>query len=360
MARPSKGTRLEQYNGIFYIVWSEPVVGVDGKKTSRTKRRSTGTGNRQEAEETLAGFILHKDKQAEPGDTPLSFILADYWDEHGQHLHSKERTGIAIRHLGDFFGSTPVSGLSRKKTDEYGAARRAGRIGRRASDGTLRRELGILVAAMNHAVREGRLAVKDVPYVHLPSEPAAKDRWLTENEANELREACGGNARIRLFIEIGLATGARKRAIEDLTWFQVDIKRGIIDFNPPGRVQTKKRRPRVPISNELMPFIEAAKREAKNEYVLGERGSVRTAFTAAVRRAGLKKVTPHTLRHTLATWMAQAGRSFYEIGAVLGDTPSTVERKYSHHSPSYLRNAVNFRKETGHENEHHRQAQEKD
>jgi hypothetical protein len=38
----------------------------------------------------------------------------------------------------------------------------------------------------------------------------------------------------------------RRSAILDLTWKQVALVAGRIDFNPPGRVQTRKQRPIIP------------------------------------------------------------------------------------------------------------------
>jgi Phage integrase family len=47
--------------------------------------------------------------------------------------------------------------------------------------------------------------------------------------------------------------------------------------------------------------------------------SVKTAFQSAVRLANLPgKVTPHTLRHTAATWLMQAGVDKWEAAGFLG------------------------------------------
>jgi len=51
-------------------------------------------------------------------------------------------------------------------------------------------------------------------------------------------------------------------------------------------------------------------------------------------------VTPHTLRHTAATWMAQAGVPMWVISKYLGHTSTrTTERIYAHHDPSFLMEA---------------------
>lgn len=345
MSRRNRGVYIEpRENGIYYLYWTEAHINGAGRKESRSRRRSTWTADRKEAEKVLAGFILEKDAAPAGGDALVVFILDDYYNEHVSKRPSADVADLAIKHLTKHAASCPISLISRKWCEDYAAKRRAGLVGRKSGNGTIRREMGVLVAALNHAAREKKIKKADIPHVFLPEEPPAKDVWLTFDEAEKLRNACV-TARTRLFVEVALATGARRRAIESLTWFQVDLERGLIQFNPDGRKQTKKRRPTVPISDALLPFLEAAHKAKTNEWVLGEPGSVRKGFEASVRRAGIRKhVTPHTLRHTLATWMAQAGKPFFEIAGVLGDIVSTVEKRYAHHNPHYLRDAVNFKR----------------
>lgn len=250
-----------------------------------------------------------------------------------EHIHTScvaiDRAEYAAKALVSGLGSIPVTELNRTLIASYGKERGV-------SPGTLRRELGVLIAAINHAVRERRLRADEAPYIPLPAEPAPKDRWMDRDEAERLLAAATG--RCLLFIQIGLHTAARKAAIEGLRWEQVDLTRRIIDFNPVGRKQTKKRRPVVPISDTLMQVLTQIDR--KTEWVLGHPGNIRKAFHTAAVKAGLADVTPHTLRHTWATWAAQRGVVLWEIAGVLGDTMVTVEKKYAHHHPDYLRSAI--------------------
>ncbi len=47
-------------------------------------------------------------------------------------------------------------------------------------------------------------------------------------------------------------------------------------------------------------------------------------------------VTPHTLRHTAATWQMQAGTDLFEASKFLGMTVRTLEKVYGHHRPDQL------------------------
>ena len=53
-------------------------------------------------------------------------------------------------------------------------------------------------------------------------------------------------------------TLARPEAILELKLFQVNLDDRLITLNPPGREQTKKRRPTLPITDTLFPWLENA------------------------------------------------------------------------------------------------------
>ena len=53
-----------------------------------------------------------------------------------------------------------------------------------------------------------------------------------------------------------------------------------------------------------------------------------------------RPVSPHTLRHTAATWLMQRGVSIWQAAGYLGMSPETLDRVYGHHSPDYLKGAA--------------------
>jgi integrase len=56
------------------------------------------------------------------------------------------------------------------------------------------------------------------------------------------------------------------------------------------------------------------------------------AFARAVEEAGIgPDVTPHTLRHTAASWGMQNGADHGELADYLGMTVETLRRVYGHH-----------------------------
>jgi Phage integrase family len=53
-------------------------------------------------------------------------------------------------------------------------------------------------------------------------------------------------------------------------------------------------------------------------------------------------VTPHTLRHTAATWLMRAGVDKWEAAGFLGMSVEMLDRVYGHHHPDHLRTAAHF------------------
>lgn len=315
----------------YQIYWSE---------SRKPRFRPTGTDDLAEAQIVLASFILDQTAPVKrnPDEMLVADVLDDYAREHAGKLPSKNLVDIHLKHLKGYFGSSLVSLLSRQSIGEYIAYRGK-------SDGTLKRELSTLKASLNHAYKEGRLS--SVPHIPLPSQPPPKERWLSRNEVALILEKCGKtkkSAHLRLFIQIALHTGQRKRAILELQWFQVDFENRVIHFNPPGRKQTAKKRVSVPINAELYKILQKARKDAKSEWVVGFLGKktfdVRRAFTRLCDKCGLGKVTPHALRHTAGTWMAQAGVDMIIISGILGHSYSRTTELYIKHSPDHLRSGV--------------------
>lgn len=337
MPRRNSGARLRylEKRRCFYIVWTEG---------GRSRERSTGTADRRLAETALADFLHIRTRDAGPRDPAeilVTDVLADYTEEQGPHTDAPWRIAAAVKAMVPFWQGKTVGGINRESCRNYATARKR-------SPGTVRRELGVLRAAVNHAHRSGRLT--RVVAVDLPESPQARDRFLTKVEAAALLRAALREPRVRLhlplFIVLGLFTGQRKEAILSLRWSQVDLDAGRLDFNAPGARRSNKRRARQPIPRKLLGHLRRArKRGADLGFVVHENGrrlkDIKRGFASACTRAGLgDDVTPHVLRHTCATWLMQRGVDIWEAAGYLNMTVETLQRVYGHHHPNYLKGAA--------------------
>lgn len=350
MPRPNTGPRLTWLDRrqSFYITWYEQ---------GRQRLKATGHSDRQLAEEALAEHIgaSHRgpDGPSDPARLRIADVLTLYADGHAPNAADPQRIAYAIKALAPFWGESMVGDITKATCARYGKERGK-------APATIRRELSTLKAAINYAVGEGYLT-RTVP-VELPDKPAGKERWLTHSEAARLlRASRTGRSDVRLylplFILIALYTGARKEAILSLRWPQVDLENRRINFAKPGVRKTTKGRARIPIPDRLMPFLRyARKRGSDTGFVIHDKGApikdIGGAWTGtknadgkdvqpgsfgnACKRAGLKDVSPHTLRHTCGTWMAQRGTDLWQIAGWLGQSLATTTELYAHHHADYM------------------------
>jgi integrase len=335
MSRRNQGPRLRWLakRQCFYITWTE---------RGRSRERSTGTADREQAEIKFADWMQLRKRRSGPSDPSavlVTDILNDYQRERGPKVHAPGRIAYAVLALTDFYEGNSVADVTPETCSRYGEKR-----GRSA--GTVRRELGVLRAAINHAYKNC-VITRRVP-VELPDRPEPRDRWLARDEAARLiRAARTPQARLYmpLFILLGLYTGRRKEAILSLRWHQVNLEAQTINFEIAGRRRTNKKRGTIKIPPRLLPHLRRARRRGTELgfvlHINGEHiGDIKKGFAAACERAGIEGVSPHTLRHTAATWLMQAGTAPWQAAGFLSMSIQTLLRVYGHHHPDFQREAA--------------------
>ena len=351
----------------WYIQWIE---------NGRSQRISTRTRDREEADRLRAAFAVEK-AIPPPADAAVDSLLDFYLEGKGPDLADKARQALCADHLKRFFGATLAGAAGPAAQDRYVAHRRRAGV----TDETIRRELSVLSAAFHYNFRRERIE-RVPPMVTLAKSPP-KERYLTRDEvALILRhfrtgylppdrlaayaaeraqlQAARKNRRrkpapyisarlphLALFVRIALYTAARSGVILTLTWDRVDFKRRLIHFPVPGQMRTNKRAAVVPMSAALAGALARAKRRAKakpTDPVIQWRGEsverIARAFGRHMDWLGFDDVTPHTLRHTAATWAAQKGVSLFLVGGMLGQSVVSTTERYAKHNPEALRTAT--------------------
>lgn len=270
-------------------------------------------------------------------------VLARYAEDKGTGMQAPATLAYSIAALTPFWGDLTCDAVKGSTCRRYAKDR-----GRAA--GTIRRELGVLQAALNHAHGEG-LLVHPLK-VELPESGAVRDRWLTRSEAARLLFHAAPH--VRRFIVLSLYTGRRASALLELTWTRVDMDAGVIRFRDAGERETNKRRGRARMPRQLRAHVSRwhdhhvslpPSVRSSDTHVIMFRGarvaSIKTGIHRAAERAGLDGVTPHVLKHTAITWAVMSGHADVEEWAEYFDTsPETIRRHYWHHSPRHQARAV--------------------
>jgi len=369
MPRQSKGARL----------WLRPVRRKGGRLIARAvwiivdgkKHIATGCLKHEarQAEKRLADYIAAKyrpSRQARDIDQiDLADVLSIYLDDCGPRMADQPKLERAIGRLNAYWGGNALSAVTAAECRAYAHSR--------GKTGGTRTDLEILRAAINHHAKENLHC--GTVRVTLPPKGPPRDRWLTRPEAAKLIWACWryreqqtahrGQQKGQLittdkrplrhlarFILIGLYTGTRASAIASASPYRdighsfVDLDHGIYYRLAIGRRATNKRQSPAPIPPRLLAHMRRwVRRGIVTSHFVEWQGapvkSVKTGFRHAVKLAGLwGKVTPHTLRHTAATWLMQRGVPIWQAAGYLGMSAQMIERTYGHHHPNYMRGAA--------------------
>lgn len=346
MPRKAAGARLYQRpdNGLWVI------------RDTGCPDRSTGTRDRRDAEKALAAYIGGKGRVTgtrHPDRFPVTEALAIYGREKEATWAAPERIGFAIDALLTFWSGLNIADVKGETCRRYSKSRvRSFKDGttQPIADGTVRRELNVLQAAINYCAKEGYVTA--TAFVTLPEMPPAKDRWLTRDEVARLIWAAYRSPKgkhLARFILIAIYTGTRKDAILRLGFMRntaggwIDTEQGMLYRRGTEERQTSKRRPPMKLPRRLAAHLsrwQAAGDIWPVNYQGQRVGDIKTAFAAATRRAGLDDVTPHSLKHTAITWAMQKGMSVDDAAIYFGTSRETIMRVYWHHSPDFQKNAV--------------------
>jgi integrase len=328
---------------------------------------------RCEAEIKLAQYIVQTRRPEFSDGDPYQISVADvliYYNEgHGDKIARPDGLASELDKLGAFFADKKVSDITETTCDSYVRwrtsqtdARATKNPGRRIAVSTARRELVTLSAAVGWAYRHQKIARPII--VYLPKVAERRDRYLTRSEiARLLLGALGFDLRtgkrnrfrinyyVARFILIAYETATRHETILQLQWFPnttggwVDLERAILYRRPEDAIETNKKRTPVPISQRLLVHLKRWRRLSV-QYIIerdgeGMSGHLRRSWAGARELAGLdKSVTPHVLRHSLATHLLQRGVSTWDVAGILGTSEAVIRKTYGHHCVEHLRQAL--------------------
>lgn len=188
-----------------------------------------------------------------------------------------------------------------------------------------------------------------VPEVEWLKAPRGDFDFLDFAEAERLVKAADGEW--RTMILLGLRTGMRQGEMLGLRWQDVDLVAGRITVKQNyvrGEIGTPKSgKPReIPLSDDLRAALKSH-RHLRGEYVfcrmdgkLLTKGECKHPLWTACKRAGLRLIGWHVLRHTFASHLVMRGAPLKAVQELLGHSTIQMTMRYAHLGPEIVRDAV--------------------
>jgi integrase/recombinase XerC len=206
---------------------------------------------------------------------------------------------------------------------------------RRLDPTSVARKLAALRSWLRFLVRRGVLARNPAADIRAPRAGRKLAGFLPVDEAKALLDSGETSVRDRAILEMLYATGLRVSELSGLDLDDVDRGEGTV------RVLGKGRKERVvPFGAKAASALDAyleARGSARGPLFTGRQGrrlGVRSLFDVVRRRAraaGLtRRVSPHTLRHSFATHLLDAGADLRAIQELLGHSRLSTTQRYTH------------------------------
>jgi integrase/recombinase XerC len=207
---------------------------------------------------------------------------------------------------------------------------------RRLSGVTRARKLAALREWFRYLEGEGLVAKNPTVGVETPKKERGSRTALRSDEYSKLLSLAGANPRDYAILQVFLQTGIRVGELCALTRDDVDLEQRLLRVVGKGQktrtIELEKRGIQA-IKSYLAVRPESLHAELFLNYQgqpLSERG-VRKMVAKYLKASGItKKISPHSLRHTFATYKAERGVSPYVLREWLGHARLDTTQIYVH------------------------------
>lgn len=360
MAKKPKLPKLPKYlywqKGSPFIWYGFTIRGVRFRDSTETndpklaQDRLTFERNKQ----LTSDYIKHENTLA------LTKAFADYWMERARFNKSSPSIKAHIEHMLNYYGEhRALHSIGQAEKAAYVAHCRTerfvreyyhptlkkmvkGKTAKPVSNATINRRIATFQGMHREAWETWGVKVQPINFKRLKLQEAdIVNNTLIDSEAQRFLDAASPH--LRDFIMIGLYTGLRKGNILSLRGNQIDMERREITVRAKSRKQEGKVHT-VPIVDELAHYILAGGLH-KRDHVITFEGKpvkdIRSAWAGALKRAKVKKIRRHDLRHTCGTWLRKRTKDMKLVKEWLGHADYKTTDRYAHMDMDDMRETAN-------------------
>jgi len=270
-------------------------------------------------------------------------FMATYSENNNKPSEVASKQTILKHHLRPSFGRRRLDAIQQREIETYKSAR----LKKGLSPKTVNNHLTVLRRIVTLAAEWGIIA--HAPQFKWLKVPEAEFDFLTFEEAGRLEQAAEGEW--ATMVVLGLGTGMRQGELLALRWEDVDlvagrlvvrraVARGIIGTPKSGKSRE------IPLNDKVLRVLKAH-RHLRGELVFCDgdghmlsKGACKWPLRRACRRAGLRRIGWHVLRHSFASHLVMRGAPLKAVQEMLGHSTIEMTMRYSHLSPDVRRDAV--------------------
>lgn len=336
---------VTRYRGSYYV---DVYVDVPSQGVRRIRRRSpiqTRKGSEVYERELIEAALSTSTPSREErslADFAVEF-LKSYCAANNKYATLEAKESILRVHLIPELGTLLLGEVNAHVIEGY----KAKKLAEELSPKTVNNHLTVLRKLLSVALEWGLIDL--VPPVKWLKVPPQKFDFLSFEEAERLVNAA--DREWRTAILVGLRTGLRLGEIMGLRWEDMDLVTGRLVVNRTvsrGRVGSPKngRTREVPLGLDVFRSLKEH-RHLKGDVVfpgpggrLLHRNETKHPLWRACRRAGLRSIGWHVLRHSFASHLVMRGAPIRGVQELLGHSTIEMTMRYAHLSPNVTRELV--------------------
>jgi integrase len=289
--------------------------------------QSTGTSNFRQAQKIEQHFReelnLRRHHLVEPRPemtvTELWILFLADGDCKAWH---KDRMKVLL----PYFGAMPIGRIHKSMATDY---RRRRHSAKTVTDTTINRDLEALRHILFWAVEEGILTANPLKDLHLTPERRKPRSILGLDDEASLLSAAAPH--LRSIIVMALDTGMRRGEILSQLWEHIDFNRNLLSVTRSKTAGGEGRE--IPFTARVQDLLLAQRKEEGVLFTFKGRPIriIKTAWKAAVRRAGIRYLRFHDLRHAFNSRLMEAG-VIQDVRKVLmgHSTAEDINDRYTH------------------------------
>lgn len=254
----------------------------------------------------------------------------NWWDDHIGQLGLSDITPSVIVECRDRLLKEPTA------------------LGKERAPATVVRYLSSLSSVFETAIREWHWVEKNpIRLIRKPTVSNARTRFLSEEECQRLLKATKESKNVYLYpvVAIALGSGMRRGEILNLRWQDIDFNKRLIFL---GKTKNGSSRyvPMVGLVHKILLELYEKEKIIDSSFFIfpsinpGKQLEIRTAWEYALKRAEIKNLRFHDLRHSCASFLALSGSSQRDIAEILGHKDLKMTFRYSHLTNQHLAEAL--------------------